>query len=132
ARAVSQIGIDISVIGQQLTATALTLAPTFRGPLLTDTTKPLITQQMLNLLGGTINQILPSLNDIQTQSRFVSLDSLPVSEQQRNQLQQLLQALPQIQTDLMQVLDLLGVANWLLGVNEHRTFLVQTMDRSEL
>ncbi|HWZ17311.1 MAG TPA: DUF4012 domain-containing protein [Ktedonobacteraceae bacterium] len=132
ARAVSQIGMDISVIGQQLTATALILAPTFRGPLLTDTAKPLITQQMLDLVGATINEILPELNDIQAQSHFISLDAIPVSEQQRNQLQQLLQALPQIQTDLVQVLDLLGVANWLLGVNEPRTFLVQTMDRAEL
>ena len=132
ARAVSQIGMDISFIGQQLTATALLLAPTFRGPLLTDTTKPLVTQQMLDLVGATINGILPGLNDIQTQSHFISLDALPVSEQQRNQLQQLLQALPQIQTDLVQVLDFLGAANWLLGVNEPRTFLVQTMDRAEL
>ena len=132
ARAVSQIGMDISFIGQQLTATALLLAPTFRGSLLTDTTKPLITQQMLNLVGATINEILPGLNDIQSQSHLISLDALPISEQQRNQLQQLLQALPQIQTDLVQVLDLLGAANWLLGVNEPRTFLVQTMDRAEL
>ncbi|HXZ06414.1 MAG TPA: DUF4012 domain-containing protein [Ktedonobacteraceae bacterium] len=132
ARAVSQVGMDISVIGQQLTASALSLAPTFRGPLLTDTTKPLVTQGMLNLVSATINGILPGLNDIQTQSHFISLDALAVSEQQRNQLQQLLQALPQIQTDLVQVRDLLGAANWLLGVNEPRTFLVQTMDRAEL
>jgi hypothetical protein len=115
ARAVSQVGMDISYIGQQLTTTALKLAPALRGSLLTDTTKPLITQGMLDVVGATINGILPSLNDIQ-----------------RNQLQQILQALPQIQTDLAQVLDLLGVANWLLGVNEPRTFLVQTMDRAEL
>ncbi len=132
ARAVSQIGIDISEIGQQLTATALMLAPSFRGSILTDTTKPLVTQQMLDLIGATLDKILPILNDIQVQSRFVSIDSLPVSQQQRNQLQQLLQALPQIQTDLVQVRDLLGVANWLLGVDAPRTFLVQTMDRSEL
>ncbi len=132
ARAVSQIGMDISVIGQQLTTTALTLAPTFRGPLLTDTNKPLVTQQMIDLVGSTINEILPSLNDIQAQSPLISLDSLPISEQQRNQFQGLLQALPQIQSDLVQVHDLLGVTNWLLGVNEPRTFLVQTMDRSEL
>jgi len=132
ARSVSQIGLDVSVIGQQLTTTALSLAPTFRGPLLTDSTRPLVTQQLLDLVGATINRILPSLNDIQAQSHFVSLDSLPVNEQQRNQLQQLLQALPLIQTDLVQVLDLLDVANWLLGVNEPRTFLVQTMDRAEL
>lgn len=132
ARAVSQIGMDISLIGQQLTSTALTLAPAFRGPLLTDTTKPLVTQQMIDLVGSTINEIMPGLNDIQAQSRLISLDSLPISEQQRNELQQLLQALPQIQTDLVQVRGLLGVANWLLGVDAPRTFLVQTMDRSEL
>ncbi len=132
ARAVSQIGIDISDIGQQLTSTALLLAPTFRGPLLTDTTKPLITQEMLDLVGATITAILPRLNDIQAQSRSMSLDSLPVSSQQRDQLQQLLQLLPQGQADLAQVLDLLSAANWLLGVSEPRTFLVQTMDRAEL
>ncbi|HYX50641.1 MAG TPA: DUF4012 domain-containing protein, partial [Ktedonobacteraceae bacterium] len=132
ARAVGQIGKDISLIGQQLTATALTLAPTFRGPLLTNTTKPLVTQHMIDLVGSTINEILPGLNDIQAQSHLISLDSLPVSAQQRNELQQLLQALPQIQTDLVQVRDLLGVANWLLGVDAPRTFLVQTMDRAEL
>ncbi|HXL37634.1 MAG TPA: DUF4012 domain-containing protein [Ktedonobacteraceae bacterium] len=132
ARAVSQIGLDISVIGQQLTTTALSLAPTLSGPLLTDSTKPLVTQQMLDLVSATIKRILPSLDDIQAQSHFVSLDSLPVSGQQRNQLQQLLQALPLIQADLVQVLQLSGVANWLLGVNEPRTFLVQTMDQSEL
>ena len=132
ARAVSQIGMDIAEIGQQLTATALTLAPSFRGSILTDTTKPLVTQQMLDLIGTSINEIMPGLNDIQAQSRFVSIDSLPVSEQQRNQLQEVIQALPQIQSDLVQVRDLLGVANWLLGVDAPRTFLVQTMDRAEL
>lgn len=132
ARAISQIGIDISNIGQQLTTTALFLAPTFRGSLLTDTTKPLITQNMLDLVGATINAILPQLNDIQAQSHSISLNALPVSPQQRDQLQQLLQFLPQGQADLVQVLDLLGAANWLLGVDEPRTFLVQTMDRAEL
>jgi hypothetical protein len=132
ARAVSQIGIDISDIGQQLTSTALLLAPTFRGPFLTDATKPLITQNMLDLVGATINAILPPLNDIQAQSRAISLDALPVNPQQRVQLQQLLQLLPQGQADLVQVQDLLSAANWLLGVAEPRTFLVQTMDRAEL
>src|SRR2546430_10516844 len=35
-----------------------------------------------DLVGATINGILPNLNDIQTQSRFISLDALPISEQQ--------------------------------------------------
>jgi hypothetical protein len=132
ARAITQVGIDVANIGQQLTTTALILAPTFRGPLLTDSNKPLVTQNMLDLLGATINYTLPLLSDIQTQTRGISLDALPVDAQQRNQLVQLLQALPQARSDLVQVLDLLGAANWILGVNEPRTFLVQTMDRAEL
>ncbi len=75
---------------------------------------------------------MPLLSDIQTQTHGISLDALPVSAQQRNQLVQLLQALPQAQSDLVQVRDLLGAANWILGVNNPRTFLVQTMDRAEL
>ena len=119
-------------IGQQLTTIALILAPSFRGPLLTSNSKPLITQNMLDLVGATINSILPLLSDIQTQTRTISINSLPVSAQQRDQLVQLLQALPQAQSDLVQVLELLGAANWMLGVDQPRTYLVQTLDRAEL
>ncbi len=132
ARAVSQVGIDVANIGQQLTETAIVLVPTFRGPLLTDASKPLVTQSMLDLIGATINSILPLLTDIQAQTHSISLNALPVSAQQRDQLLQLLQVIPQAQADLVQVLDLLGAANWILGVNEPRTYLVQTMDRAEL
>src|SRR5215469_91357 len=132
ARAIGQVGIDVANIGQQLTTTALILAPSFRGPLLTSNSKPLITQDMLDLVGATINSILPLLSDIQAQTHTMSIDSLPVSAQQRSELVQLLQALPQAQSDLVQVLELLGAANWILGVDQPRTYLVQTLDRAEL
>lgn len=130
--AASQLGIDVANIGQRLTATALVLAPTFRGPLLTDSSKPLVTQSMLDLVGSTIGQILPYLTDIQAQTNLLSIDSLPLSAEQRNQLMQLLQAIPQAEADLRQALGLLSAADWLLGVDAPRTYLVQTMDRAEL
>ncbi|HEY6408185.1 MAG TPA: DUF4012 domain-containing protein, partial [Ktedonobacteraceae bacterium] len=132
--AISQIGIDITDIGQELVRSATILAPTFRGPLLNTTNKPLVTPAMLALVRATIDHILPTLSDIQAQSHLFSLDALPVnvSAHQRAQLEQLLQTLPQAQVDLVQVRDLLNAAGWLLGVNEPRTFLVQTMDRAEL
>lgn len=134
AHAISRIGIDVTVIGQELVQAAITLAPTFRGPLLNATNKPLVTPAMLALVQTTIDHILPSLNDIQTQSHFFSLDALPASinAHQRAQLAQLMQLIPQVQTDLAQVRDLLNAAGWMLGVNDPRTFLVQTMDRGEL
>ncbi len=132
ARAASRIGVDVTHMGQELISTALFLAPTFRGPLLTNSSKPLVTQEMLNLVGTTISDLLPRLTDIQQQSRLLSLDSLPVSAAQRDEFGQLLQLLPQAETDLEQALNLLGAANWLLGIDSPRTFLVQTMDRAEL
>src|SRR6266571_3963339 len=132
ARAASQMGIDVADIGEELVKVATLLAPTFRGPLLTNGREPLVTPAMLALLGTTIDDILPRLNDIQIESRLFSPDTLPISTHQREQLIQVMQALPQAQADLMQVRGLLNAAGWMLGVDEPRTFLVQTMDRAEL
>jgi Protein of unknown function (DUF4012) len=132
ARAASQVGIDATLIGRQLISTALTLSPRFKGPLLGVSHAPLITSADLNLVGRTIDAILPYLNDIQLQSQSISLSALPISENQRTQIQALFQMLPQVQTLLQRGHDLLAPANWLLGVGQPRVFLVQTMDRAEL
>lgn len=132
AHATSKIGIDVADIGQELVNTAMTLAPTFRGPLLNNTHEPLITSSMLTLTHNTIAYILPRLSDIQAQSTTFSLNSLPVSQHQRDQLTQLIQAIPEAEADLTQVQGLLNAAGWMLGVDHPRTFLVQTMDRAEL
>ena len=132
ARAAGRIGIDVSVMGQELISTAMILAPSFSGPLLTNSSRPLVTHSMLDLLGSTITQVMPQLTDIQQQARLLPLSSLPVSASQRSEFAQLLQALPQAQSDLQQGLNLLGAVSWLLGVDAPRTFLVQTMDRAEL
>jgi len=132
ARAASQIGMDVASIGEELVTTAQILAPAFRGPLLTDSQKPLVTAAMLDLLRTTIDTIMPRLSDIRAQARMVSIDALPISPQQLDQFNQLIEAIPQAQADLIQVRQLLSAAGWLLGVDAPRTFLVQTMDRAEL
>nr|BBH92901.1 hypothetical protein KTA_11000 [Thermogemmatispora argillosa] len=132
ARAAAQIGVDVSVIGLKLIPAAKTLAPHFQGPLLSDSSKPLVTQDMLNLLSRTIDDIMPSLRDVEAQSQRLSLEALPLSGSQRQQVQQLLQVLPMLQQSLAQARELLNAAGWLLGVDKPRTYLVQTMDRSEL
>jgi hypothetical protein len=132
ARAASQVGMDATLIGEQLISAALVLAPRFHGPLLSDAHTPLITAGDLDLVGRTIDTIMPSLNDILVQSRTISLSALPLSSSQRTQIQQLFQLLPQIQMLLQRGRGLLEPANWLLGVGQPRTFLVQTMDRAEL
>lgn len=132
AYALSEIGVDVANIGQELTQTAMTLAPTFRGPLLTNTQKSLVTPAMLEQLRGTIDRLMPYLSDIQVQSRQLSPSALPISDAQRQQLTELLQLIPQAQLDISQGRQLLNAVGWILGVGEPRTFLVQTMDRAEL
>ncbi len=132
ARAASQVGLDVSNIGQTLINTALVLAPNFRGPLLNASQTPLVTSADLTTIGSTIDAIMPNVNDIQQQSQNMSLAALPVSTHQREQVQQLLQLLPQVKAALVQGRTLLGAMGWLLGVDGQRTFLVQTMDRAEL
>ena len=130
--ALAKIGIEVAACGQVLVKTAFVLAPTFRGPLLNDSQQPLVTPAMLVLMANTIQSLLPHLATIQTLSQSVSLNTLPISAEQRQQLTIVLQAIPQVRAELSQGTSLVDAVGWLLGVNEARTLLVQTMDRSEL
>ncbi len=132
SQAASKVGMDVSTIGQVLIDTALVLAPKLHGPLLNASQTPLVSAPDLKLIGATIDTVLPYINDIQRQSQSMSLTALPVNAHQREQIQQLIQLLPQIKSMLVQGRSLLGAVGWLLGVDGPRTFLVQTMDRAEL
>lgn len=132
AQGASVIGSDVAKIGQIVTNRAIQLAPSFNGPLLSVSQKPLLTQSMLTTIGETLGQVLPLLDDIQMRAPGISLAALPISANQKAQVEMVLQLLPQAVNDLSQVHNLLGTAGWLLGVDQPRTFLVQTMDRAEL
>lgn len=132
ARAASQVGIDIADIGQNLINCVLILEPRFRSPLLAANQPPLVTATDINLIGTTIDRVIPSLDDMQRQIPNISLSDLPISAQMRHQLQTYIPFLPRVKSSLLTIQNLLEPAQWLLGVNEPRTFLVQTMDRSEL
>ena len=132
ALAASVMGVDVAKIGQIATTNVLQIAPSLNGPLLASSGKPLITQPVLETIGTILDQVSPLLNDIQAQSPNISLGALPISASEKSQVGQLLQMLPQVITDLGQVRSILGDAGWLLGVDQPRTFLVQTMDRAEL
>lgn len=132
AQEASVVGSDIAQIGQLATASCIPLAPALSGPLLATTSSPLVTQAMLGVIGKTLTQVLPLLKDIQIHSQQLSLSSLPISAQERVQVESVLQQLPQLISYLDTGSSLLNVAGWVLGVDQPRTFLVQTMDESEL
>jgi hypothetical protein len=133
AIAACQMASDVSEIGSKGIDALTALAPRLHGSsLLSNAKGPLLTQTDFNMLGTTITNILPLVNDMQNQSHNLSLAALPVSAQQRTQLTQLLPYLPQADQALTLVKKLLPEANWLLGIGTPRTFLVQTLDSGEL
>jgi hypothetical protein len=132
--ALSQIGADASDIGQAFVNLGIAFAPSLHGSLLADSTnaKPLVTPALLAQTKTVLNYSLPRLRDIQAQLPSVSLDTLPLSASQREQVDQILQYVPLVTTDATQMDNLLDAAGWILGVGTPRTFLVQTLDRAEI
>ncbi|GLV58884.1 hypothetical protein KDH_57120 [Dictyobacter sp. S3.2.2.5] len=132
AHAASQIGLDITSIGQEAVNTGLLLAPQLQGSLLSNSKAPLITATQFKQMQLAFNRILPKLESIQTQSKQLSLNLLPMSSDQRNQINSALQILSQVIATARANPNLVSSLGWLLGVDQPRNFLVQTMDRGEL
>lgn len=131
-RALSRIGVDATAIGQKALSTAYELFPTVHSTQLALNTQPLITQQTLDVLRQNLDYVLPLMANMRSQAPQVIPTALPINDIQRRQLTSLLQAMAQVPSNLLETNNLLNAIGWLLGVNEPRTILVQTMDRAEL
>ena len=137
ARSLAHIGADATEIAQQGIKSAITLSPTLT-PALSHplgggtSTQPIVTQPVMNELTSDIDFILPRLHDMQKYSSGLDLTSLPLSASQRKTITTALPLLPVGETILTQVRSNLDVIGWLLGVDQPRMFLVETMDRTEL
>ncbi len=137
-RSLSHIGVDATDIGAHLIGTGKTLAPTFRNPIMpssttqSSNTTPLITQDTMDLIKADIDYLLPRLDRMIPYTQNLDLGILPISDQQKQQIGTMLQALPQARADLAQAKTFWGAIGWIIGVDKPRTFLIQTMDRAEL
>ena len=137
ARSLAHIGADATEIAQQGVRSAITLSPTLT-PALShplgggSATSPIVTPPVLTELGKDIDFILPRLHDMQQYSNGLDLASLPLSDSQRKLITSALPLLSVGEGILTQVRSNMDVIGWLLGVDQPRTFLVETMDRGEL
>ncbi|WP_220194176.1 DUF4012 domain-containing protein [Ktedonospora formicarum] len=132
ARQALGIGIEATYMGEDALHLVMKLAPKLSKPLLASSKDPLVTSSDLALIQQTLKIMQPRFERITTSLHQLSLDALPLSDQQRAQAKQYLQLLPQVEQGFSLANNLTSVAGWLLGVDKQRTFLVQTMDRGEL
>ena len=137
ARSLAHIGADATEIAQQGIRSAITLSPTLTPALAHplgggNATSPIVTPPVLDELGHDFDFILPRLHDMQQYSKDVDPNSLPLSDSQRKLITTALPLLPVGEGILTQVRSNMDVLGWFLGVDQPRTFLVETMDRGEL
>ncbi|WP_376793490.1 DUF4012 domain-containing protein [Thermogemmatispora sp.] len=135
ARHLVQVALDVSRMGDEMSGVGLLAASIIHGSPLTTSSKakPLLTAQDVAAVQGSLVHALYYINDIQQQMSAVDLKQLPMlSAHQRDQIASIVKVLPEAQRQINQVQQLIPLASWLLGVDGHRRYLLQTMDNAEL
>ena len=133
AQRLVQVGIDVSRMGKEMVGVALLGASIIHSsPLASGNTKPLISSTDISNAEGVMIHAQYFINDIQMQMSQVSIKDLPISNTQKKQLSSVLDLMPKAQDLISQGQGLIGIVSWLLGVDQARRFLVQTMDNGEL
>ena len=133
AQRLLQVGIDVSRMGKEVVGVALLGANIMHSsPLASGSTKPLISSTDISNAEGVLIHAQYFINDIQMQMSQVSIQDLPISNTQKKELSSVLALMPKAQDMISQGQGLIGIVSWLLGVDNTRHFLVQTMDNGEL
>jgi hypothetical protein len=130
ARHLATIGVDATQLGNLVVQSALIAANYVHSSPMT-ATKPIITQANLDTIQQDLTQAAPLVNDIAAQAQGVSFGSLLTSSQQAL-LGKVLADLPQIRQDLATGQQFIQVVPAWLGLGKPSTFLLVTMDNSEL
>lgn len=135
ARHLVQVALDVSRMGEEMSGVGLLAASIIHGSPLSsnDKSKPLLTAQDVTTVQGSLVHALYYIGDIEEQMRAVDLKQLPIlNAHQREQITSIVKALPQARQQINQVQQLIPLVSWLLGVDGHRRYLLQTMDNAEL
>ncbi|RAQ97184.1 DUF4012 domain-containing protein [Thermogemmatispora tikiterensis] len=135
ARHLVQVALDVSRMGDEMSGVGLLAASIIHGSPLTTSSnaKPLLTAQDVATVQGALVHALYYIDDIEQQMRSVDLKQLPMlNAHQREQIAGIVKVLPTAQKQINQVQQLIPLASWLLGVDGHRRYLLQTMDNAEL
>ncbi len=122
--AIATTGLDLYAVAQPL-LTRLHASSLLSG-------QTLLTQADLDTLHRALAQATQQLASIAARIGSLDVSQLPISTAQKAEFAQLKGQLPHLLDTLKQLPTWLSAAGWLLGVDQPRHFLVQTLDRAEL
>ncbi len=128
----SVVGIDAATLGAELATVGADFTNSFTTSPFSPEGGPILSQKSFADVQQAAQDTLVALQDMQRHHSRVNLNALPISAAQKAQLAKYLPYLPKAIKDIQAVQPYLPLAGWALGVDKQRTYLIQTMDRSEL
>jgi hypothetical protein len=126
------MGIEISGLCSRMTLVGKDFTQSFATSPFSSQGGPILTQKSFADLQSAVDDVQATLTEVQDQLQQTNLSILPLSASQRAQLEHYLPDLPKALNDIATFKPYLPLAGWALGVDSPRTYLIQTMDRSEL
>jgi hypothetical protein len=130
-RVLADVGYQACGLGIEFVNAVTPILNRLQGGLLSST-QGLLTKTDLDNLQNAIKHTQQGLTDIQNRLAGVDINSLPITDAQKQTFTSALDQLPKLQNSLKQAPQYLTMIGWLLGVGQARHFLVQTLDRDEL
>ncbi len=138
-RALGSIAADGTAVAARLLTTMSDIGPSIiqaiqSTPSSTDNTSPtaVITPASYQEINNTLDAIAPLVHRMTQSAQGLSINSLPINGKQQKLLASILPLLPTLDAVLMQRDTLREPLEWMLGIGQQRTFLVEPMDSSEL
>jgi hypothetical protein len=130
-RTLANIGYDGATLGALYAGAAVPLLTKLHGKSLTGN-EPLLGQRDLAAVEETIARSQPTLDALQAELERVDVSILPLSDALKAELSSVKAELPKLRSDLSQAGTWLNAVAWLLGTDQARNFLLETLDRTEL
>ena len=139
ARALGHIAADGTAVAQQLLKTMRDIKPSVALAFQKSSSstehallKPFLTPSSYQEINNTFDGISPLIHHMTFYARGLSLNSLPISNKQREMIVSILPLLPALDAALAQRSELRNPLGWFLGIDRQRTFLIEPMDSAEL
>lgn len=128
----AEVALDATALGIELTNVGMDFTQTFQTSPFSPDGQPLLTPKSFSDVQQAIQDTYDGLQNIQAHLQGIHLQDLPLSVSQRALLEKYLPKIPHYIQQIQTLQPYVPLAGWALGVDHQRSYLIETMDRTEL
>lgn len=127
------VAIDVTDLCTELVPIVENLAPIFDGSsIFSPDGGAIFTSDTFSTLTQVITTIRDKMNVIASHISAINPNDLPLNDKQKQQFAQAQRQVPKAANILTGLVPSMPMLKWVMGLDEQRNFLIQTMDRGEL